>query len=190
MDCIQAILERRSCRNFLNKKVEEEKITKILECGFYAPSPVNKQPWEFIVVENKQYNDRLIEISSKAKKNAGEKSDWGWLPKMDVSFIKEVPVLIVVVGDPSRNGAEQFLEEPSKGYEHTCSASVQNMLLVAQSLGLASLWFTLFEKNDVRTLFDIDKEKDPLAIICLGYAENFGKTPSRKGIEDKVRFIK
>jgi len=48
MDCIQAILERRSCRNFLNKKVEEEKITKILECGFYAPSPVNKQPWSLL----------------------------------------------------------------------------------------------------------------------------------------------
>lgn len=190
MDCIKAILERRSCRNFQNKKVEEDKITNILECGIHAPSPANKQPWEFIVSENQLYNNKLLEISENAKTKVAMRSGWSWLPKLDISFIADAPVLIVVVGDPSRNGAEQFLDDPSQGYIHACSAAVENMLLAAHSQGLATLWLSLFEKSDVRRLFDISEDKDPIAIICLGYAEKIQEAPPRKGIEVKVKYIK
>lgn len=59
MDCIDAILGRRSCRSFKNQPVEPDKIQTILRCAIYAPSPANKQPWEFIVVQNPTYNQRL-----------------------------------------------------------------------------------------------------------------------------------
>lgn len=190
MDCIEAILGRRSCRSFTNQRVEEEKITTILQCGIYAPSPANKQPWEFIVVENPEYNKELAQAAEKLKIKIAEKSGWDWLPKYKVDFINQAQVLIVVVGDPSKNGAEQFIEGASEGYEQACCASVQNMLLAAHSMDLATLWLSMFEKDEVRKIFGIEDNKEPIAIICLGYPEYIGKAPSRKGIEVKARFIK
>ena len=69
-------------------------------------------------------------------------------------------------------------------------AAIQNMLLVAHSMELATLWLSLFEQTDVRKIFEIDEDKDPVAIICLGYPKYIGQAPSRKSIESKVRFIK
>ncbi|MFT9496831.1 nitroreductase family protein [Anaerosolibacter sp.] len=190
MDCIEAILGRRSCRSFKNQKVEQEKIITILECGLYAPSPANKQPWEFIVVENPEYNEKLRAAVEQSKEKLAEKSGWAWIPKYKVDFITQAPALIVVVGDPSKNGAEQFLEEPSQGFAHACSAAIQNMLLAAHSMELETLWLSLFEKADARKIFKIDEDKEPIAIICLGYPEYVGQAPPRKSIESKVKFIK
>lgn len=190
MDCIEAILGRRSCRSFKNQKVEEEKINTILNSAIYAPSPANKQPWEFIVVENPEYNKKLQALVEKAKTGAAEKSGWTWLPSYKVDFITEAPVLIVVVGDPTKNGAEQFLEEPSQGFQHACSAAIQNMLISAHTLGLETLWLSLFEKADARELFGIGEDKVPFSIICLGYPEFIPQAPPRKALEAKVRYIK
>jgi 5,6-dimethylbenzimidazole synthase len=189
MDCIEAILSRRSCRNFKNQPVEKEKIRSMLEAAIYAPSPANKQPWEFIVVTNPAYNAMLKETSDAAKEKLAVRSGWAWLPNFKIDFVLQAPVLIVVVGDPSRNGAEQFLDVPSPGYLEACSASIQNMLLAAHAQGLATLWFSLFEKADVRKIFHVSEDKDPVGIICVGYAGTAASTPARKGIADKVTFI-
>ena len=50
MDLFTAIKERRSCRSFLSDPIEEAVLEKIIEAGTWAPSPMNAQPWEFIVV--------------------------------------------------------------------------------------------------------------------------------------------
>ena len=189
MDCHEAIIGRRSCRNFQQQPVEQEKLEKLLEAAFYAPSPANKQPWEFIVTRNRKYNERLLATSDITRQKLAQRSGWKWLPVFDLGFLLQAPVLIVVVGDPSRNGAEQFLDEPSPGYLEACSAAVQNMLLSAFGLGLGTLWFSLFEKADVREIFGISEDKDPLGVICVGYPEKLGSAPARKGIADKVTFL-
>jgi len=189
MDAIEALLNRRSCRKFTSQPVEEEKIMKILECANFAPSPANKQPWEFIVTTNQKYNLELKKRVEATKEKVAEKSGWKWLPTFRVDFITEAPVLIVVSGDPDRNGAEQFLDEPSKGYEHGCCAAIENILLAAHSLGLATLWLSLFEKRDARDIFGIDEKQDPVAIICLGYAEGPIAVPARKDLSTKVRLL-
>jgi len=189
MECIEAILGRRSCRSFKNQPVEKEKIKQMLEAAFYAPSPANKQPWEFIVVNNPQYNVRLKETSEITKEKLAVRSGWQWIPTFNIEFLLQAPTLIVVVGDPARNGAEQFLDVPSPGYLEACSAAIQNMSLVAHTMDLGILWFSLYEKADARQIFGISEDKDPIAIVCVGYPERLGKAPFRKGIEDKVRYI-
>jgi len=68
MDCMEAILNRRSCRNFKSQPVEKEKVTLMLEAAIYAPSPANKQPWEFIVTTNPAYGIQLKQTSEQPKK--------------------------------------------------------------------------------------------------------------------------
>lgn len=189
MDCLEAIRGRRSCRNFKSTPVERIKVEAVLEAAIYAPSPANKQPWEFIVASNPRFNAALKETSDATKAKLAERSGWGWLPGFSLDFLLQAPTLIVVVGDPSRNGAEQFLDDPSPGYLEACSAAVQNMLLAAHAQGLATLWFSLYEKSDVRKIFGVAADKDPVGIICVGYPERVGAAPPRKSVADKARFI-
>jgi nitroreductase len=189
VDCHEAIFGRRSCRNFKNQPVEPEKIQRLLEAALYAPSPANKQPWEFIVTSNLKYNEQIKATSDVTKEKLAVRSGWKWLPVFDLSFLLQAPTLIVVIGDPSRNGAEQFLDDPSPGYLESCSAAVQNLMLSAHAQGLGTLWFSLFEKGDVRKIFGISEDKDPIGVICVGYPEKIGTPPARKGIEDKVTFL-
>ena len=189
MECHDAIQGRRSCRSFTDRPVEREKLTAMLEAAILAPSPANKQPWEFIVVTNPKYNAQLKETSENTKQKLAARSGWKWLPTFNIDFLTEAPALIVVLGDPSKNGAEQFLDEPSPGYLEACSAAIQNMLLVAHDQGLGTLWFSLFEKSDVRKIFAIGDDKDPVAVICVGYSQRSLSTPARKGLDEKVKFL-
>lgn len=189
MDCIEALMGRRSCRSFKSDPVEHNKLEKILQCAIFAPSPANKQPWEFIVTANPEYNLKLKESSEKAKVYLAERSGWKWLPPFKIDFVIQAPVLIVVVGDPAKNGAEQFLNSPGEGYVQACAAAIHNICLAAHSLGLATLWYSLYEKEDVRNIFGIADTKDPVSIVCLGYAAQEATAPPRKSLADKVTFL-
>lgn len=188
MDCIEAIMSRRSCRSFSDREVEEDKIIKILECATYAPSPANKQPWEFTVVLDREYGKRLKEESEKTKEYLASRSGWKWLESFNLDFVTQAPVLIVVTGDPSKNGAEQFLNVPGKCYVDACSAAIQNICLAAHTMGLGTLWYTLYEKETAKAIFGVDK--DPVAIVCLGYPAVPPGATRRKSLEEKVRFIR
>lgn len=189
MEILEALLTRRSCRRFINHPVEREKIFKILECANLAPSPANKQPWEFVVTENPKYAQELKVAVETAKEKLAVRSGWKWLLSYSVDFLLQVPVLIVVTGDPERNGAEQFLDEPAIGYEHACCAAIENMLLAAHGLGIAALWFSLFEKRDARRIFEIGENIDPVAIVCLGYTDIRSAAAVRKDLATKVKFL-
>jgi nitroreductase len=189
MNVIETLLTRRSCRKFIQKPVEREKIETILQCAIFAPSPANKQPWEFIVSTNPKCNQDLKSAVERSKLEIADRSGWKWLTPYSVDFLLEAPVLIVVTGDPERNGAEQFLDEPGKGYEHACCAAIENILLAAHGLGLAALWFSLFEKRDARRIFGIDEQADPVAIVCLGYSDVSSAAPARKALTTKVKYL-
>ena len=189
MDCIDAILTRRSCRDFLDRPVEAEKLDRILTCATFAPSPANKQPWEFIVTQNPAYNLKLRESAEAAREYVAERSGWKWIAHYKLDFITQAPVLLVIVGDPAKNGAEQFLNCPTSGYEHACAAAAQNICLAAHSLGLGTLWLSFFEKEAARELFHIAPQKDPFAVICLGYPARESGAPARRGPAEKTTYL-
>ena len=58
MEIQEALLNRRSIRKYKNQKINKEDIDKILKAAMYAPSAMNLQAWQFIVIEDK---DVLIE---------------------------------------------------------------------------------------------------------------------------------
>jgi len=111
MDVFTAIKERRSCRSFLPDTISDEVIEKILEAAVWAPSPANNQPWDFIVITNNNLKEKIWLESDKCKKMLFEKSGWKWLDRYKLDFVKEAPVVIVVVADPKKTGADMFLEE-------------------------------------------------------------------------------
>ena len=61
MDVLEAIKNRRSCRSYLQKAVEFDKITAIIEAGHYAPSAGNLQDWKFVIVTDKGLRESIAE---------------------------------------------------------------------------------------------------------------------------------
>ena len=190
MDIFTAIENRRSCRNFLPEPVSDEEIEKILETATWAPSPLNMQPWEFIVITNKEMKEKIFSEADRCRKWGIEASGWKWLEKYHLGFLKTAPVIVAVLGNPKKSGLDTFQEEGGIGYQQACAAAVQNMLLGAHALGFASLWFTMFDKKAMREILSITQEKTPLALICLGKPGGEIPRTARKDIKEKITFVK
>jgi 5,6-dimethylbenzimidazole synthase len=190
MDVFEAMEERRSCRDFLSDPVDEDIILKILRAGAWAPSPMNAQPWQFVVVTGDKVKRALFNEADERKKWGLEVSGWKWLEGYRVDFLKSAPVIIAVVGDPKKTGLDSFLQEGSVGYQHACAAAIQNMHLAAHALGLGSLWFTLFDKQVVRRILEVPEDKTPLALICLGKPAKASPHIPRKEVVEKTRFLR
>ena len=191
MDVFTAMKERRSCRNFLSEPVSEETIEKILEAATWAPSPLNMQGWEFIVVTNQEVKEKIYSESERCREWALEKSGWKWLGGYKVDFLKSAPVIIVIIGDPKKTGVDMFMEEgKAAGYQHACAAAIQNMHLAAHALGLGSLWFTFFDKQNLRDILGIDPEKTPVALVCLGKAGSEPQDMPRKDVKEKTTYVR
>ena len=190
MDLFSAIKGRRSCRKFLQDPIGEETIEQILEAAIWAPSPVNNQPWEFIVITNADIKKRIHEESVQFKQVLVEKSGWKWLGVYKPGFLMEAPVIIAVVGDPNKGGADMFVEGEGTSYMKACSAAIQNMLLAAHALGLGSLWFTLYDKDPLRKILNIGLDKDPAGLIIIGKAAGAPLQTPRKEIKEKTRYLR
>lgn len=84
MDALEAILTRRSIRRYTAEPVAEDLIKKLLEAAMYAPSAHNQQPWQFIVIQDRQVLDKIPEFHPHS------------------SMLKSAPLAILVCGDSSR----------------------------------------------------------------------------------------
>ncbi|MCL4474445.1 MAG: nitroreductase family protein [Actinobacteria bacterium] len=204
MDVFDAIRNRRSHRAYQSDPVEPEKIDQILEAAHWAPSPANGQPWEFIIVTDGDARGHLVDLSEEARKSGNiELHGFSYIRpipqaqavetevdpanRYSLSFLKDVPVIIAVVGDPNPPISQVGPGRVQDGYKYACAAAIQNMLLAAQALGLASLWFTFFDRELVSRFLNVNPGKHLLALVCLGYAAGEPPTPSRISLNSKVR---
>ncbi len=190
MDLWKAIKERRSCRHFLPDPIDQSTIETLLEAATWAPSPLNSQPWEFIVITNPDMKEKIFSEGERCRKWALEKSGWNWLGVYTIDFLKTVPVIIAVIGDPKKSGVDILTEEGPMGYQAACSAAIQNMHLAAHALGLSSLWFTLFDKKNLREILGISSETMPLALVCIGKPESLPPPPLRKDPKKKTSYLR
>lgn len=156
MDLFEAIHTRRSIRRFENKALSEGDLHKILEAGMSAPSAGNEQPWQFIVIKDKNILAEIPKISPYA------------------SMAKDAGAAILVCGDTS-------LEEYPGFWVQDCSACIQNILLAVHGLGLGAVWTAIYPDEgrvaNFKKLFSLPKTVVPLALIPIGYpAQKSGKS--------------
>jgi nitroreductase len=149
MDAKQAMLKRRSVRDFTSEPVSESQITDLLEAAMAAPSACNKKPWEFYVIKDKKTQDALKASSPHGNYNS--------------------PLLIIVMG----NTDNSLSKDPNDFWIQDCSAAVENLLVEAASCGLGTCWCGIYPRLErVKAVKDILKLKDnlvPLALIHVGH---------------------
>lgn len=189
MELFTAIEDRRSCREFTPDAVDPAKIERVLEAAAWAPSPLNTQPWKFIVITAPEKKERILAEAERCKAWAIEKSGWKWLNGYGLDFIVQAPAIIAVVGDPQKTGVDMFQEEGGIGYLMACAAAVQNMLLAAHALDLGSLWFTFFDRGELRKILDIPAEKTPVSLVCIGNPAQPPAAVPRKAVAKLTTYL-
>ncbi len=144
------IFTRRSIRKFKAQNVEPEKIDKLLRAAMQAPSAANQQPWEFIVVQDKEKLAQIAETSPYAKLAANS------------------AVTFVLLAN------DKELKVPT-AWEQDMSAATQNILLEAVHLGLGGVWLGVATSNavaeNVSRLFELPAHIRPFALISIGYPD-------------------
>lgn len=184
MKLFEAMKERRSCRNFKDTSIEDDKILKILEAGGWAPSVMNLQPWRFYVIKNSAMKSSLKQSCEATAQEIFERSGWKWVSKYSFEFLVQAPVLIAVAASPKDTGADQFLPGRNQGYAYSCCAAIQNMLLAAHALGVSTLWFSLYDTAKIKEILEIPPELDVVSIVVAGYAVEPPKSIPRKDIKE------
>jgi len=184
---IEAIHNRRSCRDFKQKQVPRDVLKKIIDAGNQAPftSITRSQPWRFVVVENPLFRQKLIEttfpIWEKSMENIKEaapdiyKTAMGLYESMDDPkdlVYYSAPAIVFVIG-PKRNSI-------------CCSLACENMMIAATSLGLGSCYVgfgAMVTGNDeiVKTLEIADDEKI-YGPILLGYPKDKASSKVANGL--------
>jgi len=131
------IKERRSIRAFQEKQVPEKEIEMILEAGRWAPSASNRQPWEFIVIKNRDILKKIARVTG-----------YGW-------FIGEASFAVAIVGKPRIS---------QNWYVVDTSLVSMNMMLMAWSLGIGTCWIGSMNKERAKEILGLCR-KDYLLTV-------------------------
>jgi len=179
MEFKELVKARRSCRSFENTAVSDDQLNAILEAGQWAPSPLNLQPWEFIVVTDPEIKAGIKATAEEARQGVVEKGGPGWVNKYSMDFIAAAPVLVVVVFDPAKGGLGNFFGQQYGALSAAC-ACIQNMMLAASDLGLESLWLTFFNPQNIRDLLRIPQHLEVAGLLPIGKPKGGIDAPPRK----------
>ncbi len=164
MDVLSAIEGRRSIRKYSSKKVEDEKLKKVLEAARLSPSARNTQAWKFIVVKDP---DKIKKIGDTTQSS---------------QFLSEAPCVIVACGaDP------QSIMRCGQ-LRHTVDLSIATayLILEAYEQGLGTCWIGSYDEQKVKEILNIPKGVRVVALTPLGYPAETPDARFRKSLDEIV----
>ena len=147
---LNCIFSRRSIRKYLDKAVPEEMLNDLLETAMAAPSAVAKDPWHFIVVQNRETLNKIADVLPSAK------------------MLYQATAAFIVCGDINKANiqAESYLLQD-------LSAAVENILIAANILKLGTCWLGIHPRKDrlsgIRQLFNLSDNIIPMCGIAIGW---------------------
>ncbi|MBU0730507.1 MAG: nitroreductase family protein [Proteobacteria bacterium] len=151
---LQFIFKRRSVRKFTEKPIPDSFITDLLEAAMAAPSAVARDPWHYLVINNKETLGKIANVLPHGR------------------MLKNAAAAFIVCGEigKAHDQQESYMLQD-------LSASVENILLAATALGLGSCWLGVHPRpermDDITKLFDLPANIIPMCGIALGWpAEN------------------
>jgi nitroreductase len=142
---LDAILGRRSVREYTSQPVGDAQIRTLLEAAMAAPSASDLRPWEFIVVRDEQLKRTLAGVHQ-----------WA-------GMAARAPVVFVVCGDERRS--DHWVEDTS--------AATENLLVQAAGMGLGGVWIGIYPRppreEAVRRALGIPEHVRVLCLVPIGY---------------------
>jgi nitroreductase len=190
-------MRRRSIRGYdESREVSEEAVRVILDCARWAPSGGNGQPWEFVVVRDKETRDKIADIYLKQLEPKREMDlAVRGTAKMTGDGFRHAPVHLVILGDPRVKASYPIRTKLEKADSHFITGLANATLLIhlaAAALGLASQYVSDANSPYMETLLKaLLKIPEPLRIyhlVPIGYAKGNFATPPRRELEEIVHY--
>lgn len=148
---VKTIFSRKSVRKFKDIPVEKETLLNLVKAGMAAPTAVNKQPWAFIIVDDRKTLNLLADKLPYAK------------------MLFSATAAIVVCGLPK----ESLEEKPIDYAIIDSSAAAENILLAAEAIGLGAVWTAVYPRIDridiVREILFVPEDVLPFCVIPIGW---------------------
>lgn len=172
MDVHECIVKRRSIRNYQSDPVPADKLAKVLAAIQWAPSWVNLQPWEVIVIDDKQVMAGLA--ACVPDNNPGKKA------------LGMAPLALAVCGRQGKSG--YYGPKPSTVYGDwvmfDLGIACQNACLAACAEGLGTLHLGLFDHEAGARVLGLPPDVKLYEIIPLGVPAREGKAPPRRAVKE------
>lgn len=167
MNLMEVIRQRRSIRVFKRDPIPLGHIESIKESLIWAPSAGNLQSRVFFFVSSGEVKSMLARAA------------------YHQDFIKEAPLAVVCCANKSITRHYGARGENLYAIQDV-AASVQNMLLLAHSLGLGTVWVGAFDEEEVSRILELPPHLRPVAIVPVGYAGESPLPPERVPIEEAI----
>lgn len=162
------IFKRRSIRKFKQIPLSKEEINLLLKAGMAAPTARNNQEWEFVVIDNKEIMNKILEFHVFGKP------------------LIEAALAIAVCGDTTKQTELGYVAQD-------CAAATQNILLQATMMNIGSCWVGIYPRPErvagVTNLLGLPEHIVPITVIALGYP-NDEKPENNNFFEEKIRYNK
>ncbi len=195
-ETLQVIENRHSIRMFTRQEVSDDHINVLLQAANEAPSAHNQQSWRFIVMRNQKRQELARLVTSKSSDFPRPAST---LLRMAARSIAGAPAVIAIAnsGDLIRHGTQLFKVEKEMAHDffrtmeiQSSAAAVENLLLAATSLELATVWLGILYliKDDVLEFLG-EPKGEFMAVVPVGYAATSSHGPQKQPLEMKVRYL-
>lgn len=169
MDCLDAIMTRKSIRSFKPDAVPKSDLVTILNAGRKAPTAGNLQPCHFVVVQDEATRKKLQKAA------------------FDQELIAQAPVIIVVAVEPERSS-----QYGDWGRNYLChldgANATENMLLAAHALGYGACWVGGLEGSKVIQALGLPQDFKVISMIPIGKPDEDPEPRPRRTLEDMVRW--
>ncbi len=181
---MQVVRRRRSVRAFeKGRQVGRDVLEKIVDCGRWAPSGANSQPWDFIVVDDPAMKEQVFEVFMRQSQRLIDHAKG--FPAVKKSYMAHTVAIIVVVGDPRwkacfpQGTSPEFVEEYAANNEkiHLVSlgAAIQNLQLGVTAMGLTSAWLSgggeATTNRELSALLGYPPFMEAVGTIPIGYPQ-------------------
>ena len=168
LDPLHTIYTRRSIRKYTTQPIHENVLRELIEAAVQAPSAGNQQPWQFLIIDEKNLLEQIPQYHPNA------------------TMITQAQKGILICADSTK--------EKHKGYfPMDCSAATQNLLLAAHAKGLGGCWLGIYPREEriqgMRQIFHIPDHIIPFALVSLGYPAEEKPQPDRYE-ENRIHYNK
>jgi nitroreductase len=187
-ELLGVIQKRRSVRVYKTGKVTDEQLQAILEAARWAPSGANTQPWELIVTRDRKKMKRIREIYDNEwrQRKREDPVNYKGLKK---DYVGDVSVIVLVCGDPRTKMVYLTTRQQAdreKLFQASIANAVQQMMLVAASMSLGTVWVSVREEvePELRALFLVPEPLRLLWVMPIGHASSWPKAKPRRKVSD------
>ena len=180
----RVIRERRDVRRFKSDPIPEKVLGRILTAAMQAPSVGYSQPWNFILVKDREVRRKVKEAFGRANEEAqkmfeGERGEK--YASLKLEGILDSALNICVTCDRNRFGPlvlGRTCQPDMDLYSAVCA--VQNLWLSARCEGVGVGWVSIIKPEELSTLMGLPGGVVPIAYLCVGYTDAFAPEPELK----------